>query len=42
MYLSLGTVDGLVSNLFIFGPGVVLVLGLRHLIREGFFGPDQR
>ena len=42
MYLDLGTIDGLISNVFLFGPGVVLALGIRHLIRKGFFGPSQR
>jgi len=40
--LNLGTLDGLISNLFIFGPAVVAVLTVRHLIRKGFFGPNQR
>ena len=42
MHCDPGTLDGLISNVFLFGPGVVLVLGLRHLIRKGFFGPNQR
>jgi hypothetical protein len=41
MFLSLGTLDGLISNLFVFGPAVVAVFGVRHLIRRGFFGPYQ-
>jgi hypothetical protein len=42
MTIDLGTIDGLISNVFIFGPGVVLALGVRRLIRKGFFGPNQR
>ena len=41
MYLDLGTLDGLISNLFLFGPGIVLFFGVRTLIRRGFFGPHQ-
>ncbi len=41
MFLSLGTLDGLISCLFTFGPAVVAVVGVRHLIRKGFFGPHQ-
>ncbi len=41
MYLDLGTLDGLISNLFVFGPAFVAVLTVRHLIRRGFFGPHQ-
>ena len=41
MYLDLGTIEGLISNLFLFGPAVVAVAGIRHLIRRGFFGPHQ-
>ena len=40
--IDLGTIDGLISNVFLFGPGIVLMLGIRHLIRKGFFGPHQR
>ncbi len=36
-----GTLDGLIGNLFVFGPAVVAVFGIRHLIRRGFFGPHQ-
>ena len=36
-----GTIDGLISNLFLFGPGIVLFFGVRTLIRRGFFGPHQ-
>ena len=42
MNIDLGTIEGLISNLFIFGPSVVLVLEVRRLIRKGFFGPHQR
>ena len=42
MFLNLGTIDGLISNVFLFGPGIALMLGVRHLIRKGFFGPHQR
>ena len=41
MTIDLGTIDGLISNLFVFGPAVVAVVGVRHLIRRGFFGPHQ-
>jgi hypothetical protein len=41
MSLSLGTLDGLISNLFTFGPAVVAVFGVQHLICRGFFGPHQ-
>ena len=36
-----GTVDGLLSNLFVFGPGAILFFSVRTLIRRGFFGPHQ-
>lgn len=36
-----GTIDGLISNLFLFGPAVALFFGVRTLIRRGFFGPHQ-
>lgn len=36
-----GTIDGLISNLFLFGPAVVTFFGIRTLIRRGFFGPHQ-
>lgn len=42
MTFDLGTIDGIVSNVFLFGPGIALMLGVRHLIRKGFFGPHQR
>ena len=42
MNIDLGTIEGLISNIFIFGPGIVLALGVRRLIRKGFFGPHQR
>lgn len=42
MTIDLGTLDGLISNVFLFGPGVALALGIRHLIHKGFFGPSQR
>lgn len=41
MHLDLGTIDGLISNLFLFGPIVVTVITVRHLVRRGFFGPHQ-
>jgi hypothetical protein len=41
MYLDLGTIDGIISNVFLFGPAVVAIVGVRHLIRRGFFGPNQ-
>ena len=40
-FLNLGTLDGLISCLFTFGPAVVAVLTVRGLIRRGFFGPHQ-
>jgi len=36
-----GTFDGLISNLFLFGPGVIVFFGVRILVRRGFFGPHQ-
>jgi hypothetical protein len=36
-----GTVDGLISNFFIFGPGIITLIGIRYLCRNGFFGPHQ-
>jgi hypothetical protein len=41
MLFDLGTIDGLISCLFTFGPAVVAVFGIRTLIRRGFFGPHQ-
>lgn len=41
MNFDLGTVDGLIGNLFVFGPGIALFAGIRTLIRRGFFGPHQ-
>jgi len=41
MRFDLGTIDGFISNVFLFGPGIVLVFGIRTLIRRGFFGPYQ-
>jgi len=41
MHFNPGTFDGLISNLFLFGPGLALMLGVRHLARRGFFGPHQ-
>jgi len=41
MYLDLGTIDGIISNAFLFGPAIVAIVGVRHLIRRGFFGPHQ-
>jgi hypothetical protein len=38
---DLGTVDGLIGNVFTFGPGIILFFGTRTLIRRGFFGPHQ-
>ena len=42
MNIDLGTIDGIISNVFFFGPGIIVALGVRHLIRKGFFGPHQR
>lgn len=42
MSIDLGTIDGLISNVFLFGPGVIIALGIRRLVRKGFFGPHQR
>jgi hypothetical protein len=36
-----GTLDGLISNVFLFGPAVAMFFGIRILIRRGFFGPHQ-
>ena len=41
MYLDPGTLDGLISNVFLFGPSIIIALGIRTLIRRGFFGPHQ-
>lgn len=41
MTFDLGTLDGLISNLFLFGPAVILFVGVRILVRRGFFGPHQ-
>ncbi len=41
-FLNLGTLDGLISNAFVFGPAIMAVVGIRGLIRRGFFGPHQR
>ena len=42
MTIDLGTIDGLISNVFLFGPGIVLVLSVRSLARKGFFGPNSQ
>jgi hypothetical protein len=42
VFFSLGTLEGLISNLFLFGPGLVLVSGVVYLARKGFFGPDSQ
>lgn len=42
MTFDLGTIDGLISNVFLFGPAIVVALSVRSLIRKGFFGPHQR
>jgi hypothetical protein len=39
--MSFGTLDGLIGNVFLFGPAIALVIGVRHLARLGFFGPHQ-
>jgi hypothetical protein len=41
MYLDLGTIDGLISNAFLFGPAIALMSGVIYLARKGFFGPHQ-
>ena len=41
MQFDPGTLDGLIGNLFLFGPGLALLLGIRYLSRRGFFGPHQ-
>jgi hypothetical protein len=41
MSLNLGTLDGLIGNVFVFGPGILAFAGLIHLTRRGFFGPHQ-
>ena len=41
MNIDLGTLDGLIGNIFLFGPPIVLFVGIRTLIRRGFFGPHQ-
>ena len=33
--------DGLISNVFLFAPGIIALIGVRHLARKGFFGPHQ-
>jgi hypothetical protein len=39
--VTLGTVDGLISCLFVFAPGIITLIGIRYLCRKGFFGPHQ-
>jgi len=34
--------DGILSNLFVVAPAVILVSGVYSLARKGFFGPHQR
>ena len=41
MHLDLGTIDGLISNVFLFGPSIIALIGIRYLCRKGFFGPHQ-
>jgi hypothetical protein len=36
-----GTVDGLIGNFFLFAPGIITLIGIRYLVRKGFFGPHQ-
>ena len=36
-----GTLDGLISNVFLFGPAVAMFFGIRRLVHKGFFGPHQ-
>lgn len=40
--MNWGTIDGLISNVFLFGPGIALLLGVRHLSKKGFFGPNSQ
>lgn len=42
MTLFLGTLDGLIGNLFTTAPAVLSVAGALYLSRKGFFGPHQR
>jgi hypothetical protein len=37
----MGTIDGLIGNVFVFGPGLIAFAGLSYLVRRGFFGPYQ-
>jgi len=39
--VTLGTVDGLIANIFLFTPGIIALIGIRYLCRKGFFGPHQ-
>ena len=39
--MTWGTVDGLISDIFLFGPGAIVMVGILYLQRKGFFGPHQ-
>lgn len=41
MTLFLGTLDGLIGNLFTTVPMALSVAGVVYLARKGFFGPHQ-
>lgn len=41
MTLFLGTIDGLIGNLFTTVPMVLSVAAVVYLARKGFFGPNQ-
>ena len=40
--MNWGTIDGLISNVFLFGPGIALMLGIRYLSKKSFFGPNSQ
>lgn len=39
--MTLGTLDGLIGNIFLFFPGITILAGIFYLSRKGFFGPNQ-
>lgn len=41
MTLFVGTLDGLIGNLFTTVPAVLSLAGVVYLARKGFFGPNQ-
>lgn len=41
MSIFLGTMDGLIGNLFTTVPAALSLAGIVYLARKGFFGPNQ-